>query len=123
MAMATVQISARRLVLAGGFAVAIAAAPAVAAFAVPSVAPSFGACSNGETEDIYTNACTPDMVPNSPALQQTSPGGLPEISGIPCTGANSGQCIGLSEEQQSEGPIAQPNSTVSSSPTVTGSTN
>lgn len=121
--MATVQISARRLVLAGGFAVAIAAAPAVAAFAVPSVAPSFGACPNGETEDIYTNACTPDMVPNSPALQQTSPGGLPEISGIPCTGANSGQCIGLSEEQQSEGPIAQPNSTVSSSPTVTGSTN
>jgi hypothetical protein len=123
MAMATIQISARRLVLAGGFAVAIAAAPAVAAFAVPSVAPSFGACPNGETEDIYTNACTPDMVPNSPALQQTSPGGLPEISGIPCTGANSGQCIGLSEEQQSEGPIAQPNSTVSSSPTVTGSTN
>jgi hypothetical protein len=123
MAMATVQISARRLVLAGGFAVAIAAAPAVAAFAVPSVAPSVGACPNGENEDIYTNACTPDMVPNSPALQQTSPGGLPEISGIPCTGANSGQCIGLSEEQQSEGPIAQPNSTVSSSPTVTGSTN
>jgi hypothetical protein len=123
MAMATVQISARRLVLAGGFAVAIAAAPAVAAFAVPSVAPSFGACPNGETEDIYTNACTPDMVPNSPALQATSPGGLPEINGIPCTGGNSGQCIGLSEEQQSEGPIAQPNSTVSSSPTVTGSTN
>jgi hypothetical protein len=123
MAMATIQISARRLVLAGGFAVAIAAAPAVAAFAVPSVAPSFGACPNGETEDIYTNACTPDMVPNSPAMQETSPGGLPEISGIPCTGANSGQCIGLSEEQQSEGPIAQPNSTVSSSPTVTGSTN
>jgi hypothetical protein len=121
--MAAIHIPARRLFLAGGFAVAIAAAPAVAAFAVPSVAPSFGACPGGETEDVYTNACTPDMVPNSPELQETSPGGVPEVSGVPCTGANSGECIGLSEEQQSEGPIAQPNSTVGSSPTVTGSTN
>jgi hypothetical protein len=123
MAMAALQISARRLVLAGGFAVAIAAAPAVAALTTPSIAPSFGACPSGETEDVYTNACTPDMVPNSPELSETSPGGLPEVGGIPCTGGNSGQCIGLSEEEQSEGPIAQPNSTVGSSPTVTGSTN
>ena len=97
-----------------GFAVAIAAAPAVAAFAVPSVAPSFGACSNGESADVYTSSCTPDLVPNSP---------LPAVDGIPCTGGNSGQCIGLSEEQQSAGPMAQPDSTVGSSPTVTGSTN
>jgi hypothetical protein len=122
--MTTLQISARRLVLAGGFAVAIAAAPAIAAYAAPSTGPSFGAaCANGETEDTYTSNCTPDLVPNSPALSQTSPGGLPEVGGIPCTGGNSGQCIGLSEEEQSEGPIAQPNSTVGSSPTVTGSTN
>lgn len=121
--MATHQTPARRLVLAGGFALAIAAAPAVAAFAAPSIAPSFGACPNGETEDIYTNACTPDMVPNSPALQETSPGGLPEVNGIPCTGGNSGQCIGLGEEQQSEGPAAEPKSSVGSSPTITGSTN
>ena len=122
--MATQQISARRLLLAGGFAVAIAAAPAVAAFAVPAVAPSsFGACANGESEDTYTSACTPDMVPNSPLIQESSPGGLPEVGGIPCTGANSGQCIGLSEEEQSEGPATVPNSTVGSSPTVTGSTN
>jgi hypothetical protein len=112
--MATLQISPRRLILAGGFAVAIAAAPAVAAFAVPSVAPSFGACSNGESEDTFTGSCTPDMVPNSP---------LPQVDGIPCTGGNSGQCIGLSEEQQSEGPAAVPNSTVGSSPTIHGSTN
>jgi hypothetical protein len=115
MAMATLQISARRLVLAGGFAVAIAAAPAVAAFAVPSVAPSFGACPSGESEDTYTSVCGPDLVPNSPEL--------PEVDNIPCTGGNSGQCIGLSEEQQSEGPAAQPHSSVGSSPTITGSTN
>ena len=34
--MATFQLSARRLILAGGFAVAVAAAPAIAVFAVPA---------------------------------------------------------------------------------------
>jgi hypothetical protein len=117
--MTTQQLSARRLLVAGGFAVAIAAAPAVAAFAAPSVAPSFGAaCPNGETEDVYTDVCTPDMVPNSPV--QTSPGGLPSVDGVPCTGANSGQCIGLSEDAPQYAP---PSSSVGSSPTVTGSTN
>ena len=42
-------------------------------------------------------------------------------AGIPCTGHNSGQCIGLAEEAESEGPAAVPRSTVGSSPTVTGS--
>ena len=106
--------TARRLLAAGAFAVAVAALPAVAALAEP--APSVAACPNGETEDTFTTTCTPDLVPNSPEVQSASPGGLPSVSGIPCSGANSGQCIGLSEEQQSEGPIAVPRSTVSSSP-------
>lgn len=118
--MTTPQTSARRLLLAGGFAVAIAAAPAVAAFASPSTAPSFGAsCPNGETEDSFTDVCTPDLVPNSPEISQ-SPGGLPAVDGIPCTGGNSGQCIGLSEDAPQYVP---PSSSVGSSPTVTGSTN
>jgi hypothetical protein len=114
--MATLEFSVRRLILAGGFAVAIAAVPAVAAFTVPATAgPSVAACPNGETEDTFTGECTPDMVPNSPEFQ-SSPGGLPSIDNIPCTGANSGQCIGLSEEQQAEGPAAVPHSSISSSP-------
>jgi hypothetical protein len=67
--------------------------------------------------------CSPDVVPNSPAqapspsaFGETSPGGLPEINGIPCTGGNSGQCIGLGEEQQAMGPQPVPHSSVSSSP-------
>lgn len=113
--MATFQFSARRLTLAGGFAVAVAAVPAVAAFAVPAAggAPALAACPNGESEDIYTGVCVPDIVPNSPE-GQTSPGGLPEINGIPCSGANTGQCIGLSEVQQP--PVVMPHSSVSSSP-------
>jgi hypothetical protein len=106
----------RQLILAGGFAVAVAAAPAIVAFATPTAtAPSIAACPAGESEDTFTNVCVPDVVPNSPQFQ-TTPGGLPQIDGIPCTGANSGQCIGLAEEQQAEGPQPIPRSSVSSSP-------
>jgi hypothetical protein len=118
--MATLHLPTRRLILAGGFAVAIAAAPAVAIFAVPtsgSTAPTVSACAGGETEDQFTNVCVPDLVPNSPSFSSTSPvGGLPEENGIPCTGANSGQCIGLAEEQQAEAPLVTPHSEVSASP-------
>lgn len=122
MAMATFKLHAQRLILAGGFAVAVAAAPAIAAFAVPASSPApQAACPSGESEDTFTTVCVPDIVPNSPQVQQTSPGGLPEVDGIPCTGGNSGQCIGLSESEQGEGPQPIPQSTVGSSPTVTGS--
>jgi hypothetical protein len=114
--MATLKLPPRRLLLAGGFAVAIAAAPAAAIVAVSSSAPAIAACPGGESEDTFTGACVPDLVPNSPEFGQTSPGGLPEIDNIPCTGANSGQCIGLAEEQQAEGPQPVPRSSVSSSP-------
>jgi hypothetical protein len=103
----TMAYSLPRLVLAGGFALAIAATPVVAAVATTAgPAPTVAACANGESEDTFTTACTPDLVPNSP---------LPSVDGIPCTGANSGQCIGLSESQNSA-PIVTPHSEVSSSP-------
>lgn len=118
--MATSPLSAR-LILTGGFALAIAAAPAVVAFATPiSQAPAVAACPGGETEDTFTGTCTPDLVPNSPEWSTTSPGGLPAVDGIPCTGHNSGQCIGLAEEQQAQGPQPSPQSSVGSSPTVHG---
>jgi hypothetical protein len=117
--MATPEFSVRRLILAGGFALAITAAPAVAAsFAVPSApAPSVAACPNGEIEDTFTNICTPELVPNSPESGSAAQGGLPSVDGIPCTGANSGQCIGLSEDAPSYAP---PSSSVGSSPTAHG---
>src|SRR5829696_4069366 len=115
--MATLKLPGRRLLIAGGFAVAIAAAPAIAIVAVPTnSAPTIAACPGGESEDTFTGVCVPDLVPNSPEVGETSPGGLPEVDNIPCTGGNSGQCIGLSEEEQSEGPMAVPHSSVSSSP-------
>jgi hypothetical protein len=115
--MATFQLPTRHI-LAGGFAVAIAAAPAVAVFAVPhasSTAP-IAACTPGEEEDVYTTVCTPMLVPNSPFT--TIPGNpdIPAIGGIPCTGRDSGACIGLAEEAQEAGPQPVPRSIISSSP-------
>ena len=117
--MATLELSARRLILAGGFAVAVAAAPAIAVFTVPSPSAPLAQCPAGEEEDLYIGTCVPHTVPNSGASPFSSiPGNpdLPAVDGIPCTGHNSGECIGLAEESQAEGPMPVPRSTVSSSP-------
>jgi len=104
--MAKLKYSAQRLALAGGFALAVAAAPALAAFAVPATAP-MAACPAGQVANPTTGACEV-QAPTGPQ------GNLPQVQGIPCTGANTGQCIGLQQEQQA--PATQPRSTVSSSP-------
>jgi hypothetical protein len=86
----------RRLILAGGFAVAIAAAPAMAVFAVPSASTPtpVAECLIGEVLDPATGAC----------MAAPPEGTVPEVDGIPCTGHNTGECIGLGEEQQPPGP-------------------
>lgn len=118
--MAFSDLSARRIVLAGGFALAIAAAPAVAAFTVPAAAPAVdvASCSGGEEPDQFTGNCIPHTVPSSPFGSIPGNPDVPEIDGIPCTGANSGQCIGLAEDAPQYVP---PTSSESNSPTVTGS--
>jgi hypothetical protein len=112
----TTSISARRLLVAGCFAAAVAAAPAVATLTfAPAAGPSVLACPNGESTDIYTGECIPDLVPNSPTVPQgvgVDSNGFPTVDGVPCTGHDSGQCIGLEQEQQAEGPAAVPHSSV-----------
>jgi hypothetical protein len=117
--MATLELSARRLILAGGFAVAVAAAPAIAVFTVPSASAPLAQCPGGEEEDTFIGICVPHTVPNSGASPFGSIAGnpdLPSVNGIPCTGHNSGECIGLAEESEAMGPQPVPRSTVSSSP-------
>jgi hypothetical protein len=122
--MQTPEFSVRRIILAGGFALAVAAAPAAAAVALPwaSSASTLADCASGEDTDQFTGECVPFVVPNSPSPFTTIPGNpdIPEIDGIPCTGRDSGQCIGLAEDAPQYVP---PTSSVESSPTVTGSTN
>lgn len=116
--MATFEFSARRLLIAGGFVVAAVAAPALTAFVVPTAgAPTQIACASGEEEDQFTTVCVPHTVPNSPFSSIPGNPDLPSIDGIPCTGANSGQCIGL--EEDAPPPMAPPESTIGHSPTVT----
>ena len=123
--MATTKYSARRLLIAGGFAVAVAAAPAIAFVATPTPAATpLAQCPAGEEPDLYTSVCVPHLVPNAGAPYSVI-GGNPDLpavnipgggGSIPCTGRNSGECIGLGEEQNAAGPIAVPHSEVSSSP-------
>src|SRR6478672_13734412 len=90
--MATLELSIRRLILAGGFAVAVAAAPAIAVVTIPSASVPLAQCPAGEEEDTFTGICLPHTVPNSPTFN--TPAGnpdIPEIAGVPCTGRNSGE--------------------------------
>ncbi|GAY18089.1 intersectin-EH binding protein Ibp1 [Mycobacterium sp. shizuoka-1] len=115
--MANLKNSAQRLTLAGAVALAVAAAPALATFAVPAAAP-LAACPTGQAPNPATGACeaAPASGPEDGVSYSTpgDPNSLPEVQGIPCTGANTGQCIGLQEDQQAQ-PV-QPRSTISSSP-------
>lgn len=120
--MADVLVPTRRLFLAAVLALAVVGAPAVALMAMPGavVSTPLAACTGGEEEDVYTTTCVPFMVPNSPddtgfTTNAANPD-IPEIDGVPCTGHDSGACIGLSEEQQDMGPQPVPRSTISSSP-------
>lgn len=118
--MATLKNSARRLAIAGGFALAVAAAPAMAALTIPSTgpAPAVAECAPGEVTNPDTGQCAPGPVDTNPGeISMSTPGdtnSLPEVQGIPCTGANTGTCIGLQEEQQP--PAVEPHSEISSSP-------
>ncbi|RDH78743.1 intersectin-EH binding protein Ibp1 [Mycolicibacterium moriokaense] len=120
--MANFSVPGRRLIPAAALALAVLGAPAVASVAIPAAVVSnpLAACTGGEEEDSYTTTCVPLMVPNSPddsgfTTNAANPD-IPEIDGVPCTGHDSGACIGLAEEQQAMGPQPVPRSTISSSP-------
>jgi hypothetical protein len=114
--MVTSQKSFRRLVVAGALTLATLGVPAALAAGVTGS--SLADCTSGEEMDVFTTNCTPFLVPNSPSGFTTNAANpdVPEIDGVPCTGADSGACIGLSEDQAAAGPQPVPHSTISSSP-------
>jgi hypothetical protein len=117
--MKTAQITTRRPLLAGGFALAIAITPAAAIAAHPTDSKPMAQCDSGEEEDVFTTSCTPFLVPNSPDGFTTTAANpdIPEIEGVPCTGGrSSGACIGLAENEADAGPQPVPRSTISASP-------
>ncbi|HZA11124.1 hypothetical protein [Mycobacterium sp.] len=84
--MADIRSTARRIVSAGAFALALAAVPAVGIYASPSGNPvprsvaQPAECTGGESMDAYSLACVPDVVPNTGGapseeqLTETNPG-------------------------------------------------
>jgi hypothetical protein len=119
--MATLLNLTNRLLVAGGFAVAIAAAPVVVALSAPAgPAPhALANCPSTEVLDPNTGACKPisDVAPQTtnpiePGVTNLAPNGLtessqgnlgqlPEVNGIPCNGGNNGLCMGLQENNPS----------------------
>ncbi|MGV0603184.1 intersectin-EH binding protein Ibp1 [Mycolicibacterium flavescens] len=118
--MASLKSPVQRLILAGGFAVAIAAAPVASVFLTPTapVAPQAQGCSGGEEPDQFTGNCVPHTVPNAGSVFTTQPGNpdVPEVMGIPCIGHNQGGCIGLEEEAQAQTVTPPPAPVFSHSP-------
>src|SRR5689334_12204200 len=116
--MANSQRAIRRRLLIGAFVVASATAAPIAAVSSPMLGVAQAQCSGGEEADQFTTTCVPYLVPNSGPSGFTTTAAnpdMPEIDDIPCTGGNSGACIGLSEDQ-SLLPNVTPRSTISSSP-------
>lgn len=121
--MATHTTFAQRLLIAGGFAVAVSAAPLLAALATPSApaAPALAQCPPNEVLNPNSGACEPvtdaSAAPTTtnaiePGITDLQPGSLtesgagnvgqlPEINGIPCEGGNTGLCLGLNQNNPS----------------------
>lgn len=125
--MAAPQTLARRLIAAGGLAVAVVGAPIMGAFTVGAPPPALSAaeCAPGEEVDSFTGKCLPFAVPNSPRVFTTIPGNpnVPALdtgtSSIPCPIPQN--CIGLGESRATGPSVgAPPESSVGGSPTVTG---
>lgn len=109
-------IPSTRLLIAGGLTLATFAAPAIMTATIAST--PIAACTSGEESDVFTTTCVPFLVPTSNQGFTTTAANpdIPEIDGIPCTGRDSGACIGLAEDQAAAGPQPVPRSTFSSSP-------
>lgn len=107
----------KRFVLGAALALAAFGAPAAMVVAAPEHA-ALADCTSGEEMDTFTTSCTPFLVPNSPSPQGfTSTAAnpdVPEIDGVPCTGRDSGACIGLAEDDTA--PVVTPKVTIDSSP-------
>ena len=84
--------------MASGFAVAISLAPVVAGPTGSGVARADD-CANGETMDLYSMSCVPDIVPNV--------GSPSENALTQCSGRDQGQCI--ANEYYGPGTVQVPN--------------
>jgi len=118
--------NARSLILTAGFALTLAAAPVATAFTIASTGPAptaVAACPDGQTLNPGTGECMPSAQDGSGDISFSTPGdhnSVPEVQGIPCTGADTGECIGLQELQ--DPPAVEPSSTLEGAEPTAGGT-
>ncbi|RDH77990.1 intersectin-EH binding protein Ibp1 [Mycolicibacterium moriokaense] len=113
--MALSEFPVRRAIAAAGFALA-ASSPAVALFAVApaTLSAPLATCPEGQVLDA-DGGCS---APNAPGMETGGLGSIagnpdiPTVDGIPCTGANTGECIGLQESDAGQADTVPPKSTV-----------
>jgi hypothetical protein len=92
-------ILSRRPLLLGGFAL-IVIAPAIGTIAAAASTPAspVAECPPGYVTQATSGSCVQGGNANAPKAIPGNPS-VPEVDGIPCTGGNSGQCIGLQQSQ------------------------
>ncbi len=105
--MAHFEFPVRRLIVAGGFAAAIAISPMAAIFVAPSSAVGVPnvSCPAGESEDPYTFSCVPELVPTGTSSATSSTGTQSEETLTACSGTHESECL----EQQLYPGAAVPN--------------
>jgi hypothetical protein len=107
------RVSSHRLVSAAAFLGLISSASGFAV-ATATVAGADAPCPGNETQSVVVQGCLPSTQPPADDLDLRGPDEVPTINGIPCTGSNTGTCIGLSRLPSADAP--EPDTSVHQSP-------
>jgi hypothetical protein len=94
----------RRWLLVAGLAAVLVAVILGVLATVSSPTSMSAKCPAGESEDLFTGMCVPELSPAIVQMTAQDFGEAPAVDGVPCTGHNSYECIGLAEESQGAGP-------------------
>ena len=99
-----IQTMSKRYLPAAALMGALCASGASLATAGTAVAQTDTPCPGNETSSVVVQGCLPSTAPSPDALDQRGPNQVPKIDGIPCTGTNTGTCIGLSRLPSADAP-------------------
>ncbi len=94
---------ARKIFAAGGFALAVVAAPAIAVVATPASDVPVAQCAEGQSPHPETGACVTGPNLGAPSVAPGNPD-VPMVDGIPCIGHHAAECVGLEESQAGSHP-------------------
>jgi hypothetical protein len=113
----TIHPISRRRILVGALAVAVVAGPVLIATR-PMDAVPLAACKSSEEAVVVSISCAPTELPRLPSELTTTASNpdVPELGGIPCTGRNTGPCLGVERELRELDPPPVSRSTFSASP-------